>query len=388
MSVNSFDELKSVAAQGGVEAVLEHLINKLRNEQSIHEMLQVRLMQCRYRLGLPVAQPPVLDKLEEPLRTQVEDAYVNAYREAGQLLLEAGRVREAFMYLRPLGDTAELAEAINHIEPNDENLDEIVEIAIHEGLAPRRGFELVLRDYGICNAITMYESAMYDKPLEQQQQVVQLLVDSLHEELLASLSSEIARQEGSQPKGQSILDLVADREWLFTDDSYHIDTSHLHSVVRFARVADDPAVLAKAIDLCEYGKRLSPQFQYQTEEPFADVYGGQQRFFEALVGHSVEENLAYFREKAETLSPEEHGTGPIEVYVALLSRLGRHDEAMEAAINLLPADARMLGFAPSLVELASRTGNYAGLMQVCEKRNDVLGFAAGLVESQLASTAS
>ena len=388
MSVNSFDELKSVAAQGGVEAVLEHLVEKLRNEQSIHEMLQVRLMQCRHRLGLPVAQPPVLDKLEEPLRTQVEDAYVAAYREAGHLLLEAGRIREAFMYLRPLGDTDELTEALDAIEPDDENLDEIVEVAIHEGIAPRRGFELVLRDYGICNAITMFESAMYDKPLEQQQQVVQLLVDSLHAELLGSLSAEIARQEGSQPTGQSIAELVADREWLFTDDAYHIDTSHLHSVVRFARVADDPAVLAKTIDLCEYGKRLAPQFQYQTEEPFADVYGGQQRFFETLIGRNVDQGLAYFREKAETLSAEEHGIGPIEVYVALLSRLGRHDEALDAAIKMLPADARMLGFAPSLVELAGRTGNYAGLMQVCEKRNDVLGFAAGLVESQLASTTS
>ncbi len=388
MSVNSFDELKSVAQQRGVEAVFEHLIEKLRQEKSIHELLQVRLMQCRYQFGLPVAQPPALDKLDEPLRTKVEDGYISAYREAGQLLLESGRIREAFMYLRPLGDTAELAEALNRIEPDDENLDEIVEIAIHEGLAPRRGFELVLHEYGICNAITMYESTMYDKPLEQQQQVIELLVNNLHEELMATLSSEIARQEGTQPSGNTIAELVSDRDWLFTDDAYHIDTSHLHSVTRFARVADAPAVLTQAIDLCEYGKRLAPQFHYHTEEPFADVYDSQQRFYQTLIGHNVEEGLAYFREKAETLPVEEHGTGPVEVYVALLSRLGRDQEALEAASKLLPADARLTGFAPSLVELASRTGNYAGLMEACEKRNDVLGFAAGLVESQLASAAS
>ncbi len=386
MSDNSFDELKSAADKGGAAAVLDRLVEKLKKEEAFHELLQARLMQCRYQLGLPVAQPPVLDKLHEPLRTQVEDAYVAAYREVGMGLLRAGRLREGWMYLRPLGDAAAVAQELEKIEPDDENVDELVEIAVHEGVAPKRGFQILLKEYGICNSITMYESAMHHRSVEDQQQVVELLVDYLHHELKESLAAEITRQEGTAPAEGSIAEMVAERDWLFTDNAYHIDTSHLHSVVRFSRLVDNPAVLAKVIDLCEYGRRLAPQFQYQTEEPFADVYADQQRFFEALIGRNADEAVDYFRHKAQTLPPEEHGLGPAEVYVALLARLGRDAEAMQAAAELLPPQAPLTGFAPSLVELATRTGNFQGLMEACRKRDDVLGFAAGLVECQLSKS--
>src|SRR5207247_9408454 len=116
---------------------------------------------------------------------------------------------------------------------------EFVQLAVHEGLAPRRGFETVLASYGICNAITMFDSTMYGRPLAQRQQVAALLVRTLHRELTSNLKAEIARQEGNQPKEQSRSELVAERDWLFLEDAYHIDTSHLHSVVRFARVLED-----------------------------------------------------------------------------------------------------------------------------------------------------
>jgi hypothetical protein len=92
--------------------------------------------------------------------------------------------------------------------------------------------------------------------------VATLLVQTLHRELTSNLRAEIARQEGSQPKEQtakeqSIEQLVAERDWLFLEDAYHIDTSHLHSVVRFARVLQDADALRLAADLTEYGKRLS-----------------------------------------------------------------------------------------------------------------------------------
>src|SRR6185436_17719578 len=100
------------------------------------------------------------------------------------------------------------------------------------------------------------------------QQVAALLVQTLHRELLANLKAEVARQEGSQPKEATIEQLIAERDWLFLEDAYHIDTSHLHSVVRFARVIQDPAALRLAADLTEYGRRLAASYQFQTEEPF------------------------------------------------------------------------------------------------------------------------
>jgi hypothetical protein len=80
------------------------------------------------------------------------------------------------------------------------------------------------------------------------------------------------------------------------------------------------------------------------------------------------------------LSIDEHGTGPVEVYIALLARLGRYAEALEAAVELVPRGVRTSGFAPSMIELASSGGAYGRLLAVCRQRDDAVGYAAALVE--------
>ena len=78
----------------------------------------------------------------------------------------------------------------------------------------------------------------------------------------------------------------------------------------------------------------------------------------------------------------EEGTGPAEIYVALLSRLGRHADAIRAAVELLPPGVRRAAFAPNLLELSRLAGDYAPLMQVCRERGDLVSFTAGLLESR------
>jgi hypothetical protein len=382
MPVSIFDELKETVSQRGVEAALAHLADRLRAEKRYFDLFSARLMQGRHRLGLSVVAANGLDDLPEPQRSQMETVYLEACKEVGHLLLEERRLSEAWMYLRPVGDKAPLTQALETMEPEEGNLDEFVQMAVHEGLSPRRGFQAVLANYGICNAITMFDSTMYQRPLEHRQQVAALLLQSLHRDLLGNLRAEIKRQEGSETAEQTIGELVAERDWLFLEDAYHIDTSHLHSVVRFARLVVDPPALRLALDLTEYGRRLSRQYQFQTEEPFAEVYAAHGLFFAAQLGQQVDEALKYFGEKARTLDPEEHGSGPAEVYVALLARLGRHAEALEAAAELLPSGAPTSGFAPSLLELAAAAGAYDQLMQICQGRDDVLTYAVGLVEKQ------
>jgi hypothetical protein len=377
-----YEELKHTVASRGAEAALTQLADRLKTEKKYFDLFSARLMQGRQRLGLNVASADGLDDLPEPQRSQMEAVYLDACREVGHLLLAEGQLREAWLYLRPVGDKTPLTQALERMEPQEDKLDEFVQMAVHEGLAPRKGFAAVLSNYGICNAITMFDSTMYDRPLAQRQQVAALLVQSLHGDLLGNLKAEIQRQEGSEPKEKTIAELVADRDWLFLEDAYHIDTSHLHSVVRFARLLTDPESLRLAFDLAEYGRRLSPQYQFQTEEPFAEVYVSQALFFGAQLGRNVDEALKYFGDKARTLDQEEHGIGPAEVYVALLARLGRHADALQAAAELLPRNAPASGFAPSLLELARSAGAYDQLLSVCQSRDDLLSFAAGLVESK------
>jgi hypothetical protein len=384
MTTSPLDEIQAAMAAGGADGALACLADRLRAAGRYGEMFDVRLMQARRKLGLPIVMSATLDELQDPLRGKLEAAYLEACREVGDLLLKAGRIREAWLYLRPVGDKVAVARALEQAAPEDGRIDELVEVAVHEGVAPRRGFELVLENYGICNAITMFDSTMGFRPRSDQQAVAALLIEHLYRDLLRNVKAEIARQEGRPPAEPSLADLVRDRDWLFLDNAYHIDTSHLHAVVRFGRVVDDPAVLRLAIDLTEYGRRLSSQFQFQSDEPFAEGYVAHGHFFRALAGEHVEEGVAYFREKAASLPVEEHGLGPAEVYVALLSRLGRHQEAFDAAVRYIPPEARPSGFAPNLFELARLAGCYDKLLEVSRQRNDWLVFTAGLVEQAAA----
>ena len=384
MPENVYQQLEQSITTGGVDAALSSLADRLREEKNYFDLFSVRLMQGRHRLGLPVASSGNLDALADPLRSQMEEVYVEACRETGNLFLDEGRLSEAWMYLRYTDAKDQLAAKLETVEPDEENLDDFVQVAVHEGVAPRRGFEIVLANYGICNAITMFDGAMYERPPAVRNEVAAVLIRALHEELVGNLKAEVARQEGGEPPEGTVRELVADRDWMFEEDAYHIDTSHLHSVVRFARSVEDPEVLRLALDLTAYGRRLSEQFQFQTEEPFADVYGAHAKFFAAQLGEDVDAALEYFREKATLLDPDEHGTSPAEVYVVLLSKLGRHREALEAAGELIPPGEQTSGFAPSLLELAGAAGDYSQLMDISRRRDDVLSFAAGLVECHAA----
>lgn len=380
MTESVFDDLERQFATEGVDSTLVALGQRMRDDGRYHELFDVRLMQGRLKLGLPVILSATLDELPEPLRTNMEDAYVDACREVGGLFLKQGNVREAWRYLRPAGDKAAVADALESIEPADGEVEELIEVALQGAVNPKRGIELVIAHYGTCNAITMFEQFQHEWSPVDRQRAAARLVRHLTGELAENLAADIARREGKPPSESSIAALVEDRDWLFSDNNYHVDTSHLNAVVRFARLVDDPEVLRLAAELCEYGRRLSEQYQFPGEEPFADVYPAHRLFFRALSGEDVDAAVDYFRHRAESLAAEEHGTGPAEVYVALLARLGRTDEAIEASIRLIPTDAQPMGFAPSLLELSRQAGRYDRLLEACRQRGDVIGFTAGLIQ--------
>ena len=388
MSHDTFDQLQTSLAEQGVDAVFETLIAELKSEKKFHELFDVLLMRTRQRLGLPVTLSTPIDDLAEPLRSQVEEAYLAACREVGGLLLDessqggapAGRLREAWMYLRPVGDKQLVASALEKVAPTEENMQDLIEIGLHEGVAPALGYGLVLQHYGTCNAITTFEGAVLARPRGDQQACAAALVKHVHAELLANLRADIARQEGREPSEASLAALVADRDWLFGELNYHIDTTHLAATVRFARLLEDPELVRLAHDLTEYGRRLHEQFQFAGEPPFEEVYPAHGLFFAAQLGEKVDEALEYFAKRAKEADVNEVGTGPAEVYVALLARLQRYDDALRAAIELFPAGVRTSGFAPNLLELARLAGDFEPLMELCRQRGDLVSFTAGLLE--------
>jgi hypothetical protein len=371
-----FDELQAAADHEGIVAIFRRLAEHLRQQEQYHELFDARLMEARHTLGLSVIMTSSLDDLPEPVRTKMEDAYLAACREVGDLLLSHGRVREAWMYLRPVGDRAAVARSLEQIPRDAENYEEIIEVALYEGACPRLGFEYVLAHYGTCNAITLFDGQMHGRPKSDRQEVAALLINHLHGELLRNVKADIAKREGAEPSDASLATLVANRPWLFENDNYHVDTTHLAAVVRFALACDDKQALRTALDLTEYGRRLSSQYKFPGQEPFADTYPAHALFFQGLLGENVDAAVSYFRERAD--AAEE--AGPVEVLIALLARAGRNQEAFDAAVELLGPTVRTTGFAPSMLELARRAGCYDRLMAASRDRDDPLGFTAGLVE--------
>src|SRR5690606_32177566 len=117
--------------------------------------------------------------------------------------------------------------------------------------------------------------------------------------------------------------------------------------------------------------QLDPQYQYPSDEPFHDFYPAHALFYGALLGRGVNEALAYFRQKAFDVEPLENGTGAIETYVDLLSRLGRHEEALATAVKLIPSDVPAPRVAPLLLDLATKAGNNRPVQEFARRRGDL-----------------
>lgn len=291
------------------------------------------------------------------------------------------------MYLRPLGENGPLVEALARVEPNEDVLPALIDIALHQGVAPAHGYKLVLDHYGTCNAITAFDTEMGRHNRRQQQLAAEHLVRRLHEEVKTNLLADITRRgstvTASAPakslESQSLPELLAGRDELFAENNYHIDTSHLAATVRIARIVEDPTVLQLACELTEYGRRLSSTLQLTGDEPFEDVYPSHGLFFAAQLGRQVDEALGYFHERAEGADIDAVGTASAETYIVLLVRLGRFKETMDTHIRLLPAGVTTTGSAPTLLELARLCGDYDRLRTVCRERGDLLGFAAGML---------
>ncbi len=228
----------------------------------------------------------------------------------------------------------------------------------------------------------MLEEAVGSKSRSEQQLAVGQLVRHLHQELLESVQADIERREGKIPEGATLQEILSTRPTLLREGAYHIDTTHIAATVRLARLLDNKEELRLAQDLCRYGRQLSQNYQYPSEEPFGDLYLMTSYFVAALLGENVEAGLHQFLQKAESLSIEEHGTIPIETYVDLLSRIGRPKEAMAFLMKAhaaRPTPIRNCSFAYRACLPSSRFRSNDGAVK---GKNDVVGYAAALLQSK------
>ncbi len=376
MSKDLFDLLQQSLHSGGSEAGFDFLVHTFRQEKNYSLLFEARLMEKRHELGLALIQTEPWVGLSDQARRAYEDATMKAAREVGHLYLADGKIVRARPYFRAIGETTPIAEAIEQVEPQ-EGIDPIIEIAFHELVHPRKGLELILANYGICRAITSFVQYPGNEGREAS---AHLLVHTLYGELAENLKRIITKREGETPETESISELVTERDWLFEGDNYYIDTSHVISILQFSLELKDLQTLSLAVELTDYGKRLSPLHQHPGEPPFKDVFVDHGVYLRALLGQEVDAAVAHFRSKIGQGNASQ-SEGPAQVLVGFLARLNRHSEALEIyQKHLGDLDPNQLS-CPSPLQLCQLAGNYHELRKLAREQGDLLSFVAATLQT-------
>lgn len=375
--MNIFDRLAE--RQHDPAEMLDQMVEHFRRLRRPAELFESLKMRVRHQAGLPLVAGE--DELSRPddIERQLELGLLDACREAATILIEDGRIREGWMYLRPTGDLPLARRLLEDIAIDDDNYDDMVQVLLHEAVDIGRGYQAVLDHQGTCNSITLYEQTLVSQSKANRKAAASRLLDHLYQELTEAVRGDIARREAPADEQERLVEMLESRRWLLDGGGYHLDTTHLASTVRIASVLDEPAQLRKAWELTQYGRRLHQQFQYPGEEPFVDFYPAYATFYTTLLGENVDAGLKVFERKARTVDVAQHGTGAIETYIDLLDRVGRSGEAVEAAIELVPDDLPPQRIVPLLLEMASRAEDssaYHAIARYCQSHEDVLGFAA------------
>jgi hypothetical protein len=379
MDATLLDQLEQTLKQAGPAAAIDKLAVELKAKKDYGPLFYTLLMKKRVELGVsPIATGSNQD-LPAVAHHAFEEGIGDAARTVGNLYLADGQIPQAWGYFRMLGETAPVAAALEKLELDDAmDTQAIIDIAFHQGVLPIKGFDWVLQRFGICSAITVMGGDLPFAP-EVRAACSKKLIRTLHNELMERLKAEIQRVQNFTPSAKSVRELIEGRDWLFADDFYHIDLSHLNSVVQMSTQLDNCEELHLVRDMCAYGKKLSPRFRYQSEPPFEDQYADYDKYLAILTGEDVEGGLAHFRAKVEASDPKEAGTFPTEIYVNLLMRLNRPEEALAAVRKYLTPLGDVRLSCPSLVDLVQQTQRFDVLADVAREQGNPVNFLAGLI---------
>src|SRR2546426_1202773 len=210
MNEPTFDALEGAVQSEGIPALFDQLANILRAEKKYPQLFEALLMKKRHELGLPLQGGDTLRDLPEEKQIEVENYYVDVCRTVGGLFLDGGDIVASWPYFRAIDEPKLVAEAIEKWQPPTATAgsgpesyeaagsitDAIVDIALNQGANPRRGYELVLSQYGVCRAITVFEHQMPFSG-EVKEGCGVLLVSRLYHDLLESVKADVAAREGT-----------------------------------------------------------------------------------------------------------------------------------------------------------------------------------------------
>ena len=316
------------------------------------------------------------------LPAEVHEPYENAIRDAaravGSKLLEKREIARAWPFYKLIAEPGPVREALERYHPKeDEDVYPIIDVAWNQAVHPEKGFDLLLSQHGICSTITTVSGTDLTRNPELRASCVGKLVFALHEQLGERIRGDLTQRGRPAPADVPWTTLLTDD--LFFEEAYHIDISHLQSVVAMATNLEPGPALDAARDLCDYGRRLAPNLRGQGgDPPFDESYDDYAVFFAILAGDNVDGNLDHFRAKA-AVGQAEGMTYPACVLVNLLIRIGRDADALAAAKEFLTGTNPAELSCPGVVELARKVNDYEAAAEAAKASGDAVTFLASVI---------
>ena len=392
--VKSFvKEMQLVLEAQGPSAAVDLLIKNATEKAQSRPLLDALLLKARLDLGLQPAGI-VSEHLPAELKIKYEDRYVEALRSVGQLLLDRGEIIAAWPYFRVIGEKEPVREAIENFDPSladEHTLGAIIDIAFQQQVHPIKGFSWVLDRYGICSAISSFEAMPGDE--KTRSEAAALLTKALYDQLQYSLASEIERRDGLRPSASaSVREMITGKAWIYDDDAYAIDVSHLSSVVRLSPLLKSQESITLAAELAQYGTGLSDRFRYDGLPPFEDIYADHAIYLNALAGIDVEVAVKHFQSKVRELTFEDDQpsdplqTLPAQTLARLLFRLGRTEDAIAVAAEHLMESPESYLMCPTVSAMCRDANRPDLLAKAAEKIEDWALFLGARIEELQSKT--
>ncbi len=365
------------------DAILDAAEKTLIDQGDFHRLFDAKLMRVRSQLGLPITQPTSLRNIPEEHEPAFREAYTTAARDVGQRFLDAGQLADAWAYFRTISETdsvrAAIAKKVKELPPEPgPGLDELLNLALYEGAHIVEGLKLLLKTHGTCNTVTAMSQVLPQMTQDERREAAAVMVRNIYSDLQANVRREVERRLPTLKPNASLRELIMGRDFLFADGGYHIDVSHLHSTVSFARHLERSCPeLQMAIELSEYGAQLAEQLRYPGDVPFDDYYAANNHFLNALAGVDVDDSMNYFidRLKKEPDAPDQRMIA--FVIADLGQRVDRTNMAIEAAAPFLKQMEDPSGF--SFTAYCVNAGRLDILEASAREDNDVLRLATVMI---------
>jgi hypothetical protein len=375
MDEDLFNQLDDALRAEGPAAALSTLTGRLQEERQFGSLFYAMILRKRFELGISLL-PTYPESISEPLRMELEKFARQSARLIMDLFLSAEDIPGAWPFAQMLEEYAPIAKALQEYQYRPEHdLQAVIDIAYHHGTDQRKGFDLILENLGICQAITTISVGQPPLPEQTRHYCVRRLVRALYQELCGRLLDDIESHEARRPSA-TMQDLLQDRPWLFRPDQAHIDVSHLAAVVQMALDLPDCEELLLAREMCRYGERLPVALRDGAEAPFEELYRDCGIYLEALTGINEANAIDHFERRLADSREKESTIRSAEVLVNLLLRLKRPSKALAVARDRLKQVDPRYTACPGLFELCIRAHDYRALAETAREHNDPVRFLA------------